>query len=315
MTNAGTLLSLSAILSANVSKILLVVLGPTASGKTALAIRLAQHFGTEIVSADSRQVFREMRIGTARPDESEWEGIPHHLLGHHSIHDVYNAGLFEQEAIDKLNAIFEKSDIAILCGGTGLYINAVLEGFDDVPSRNDLIRSEITASYEEKGLHWLQETLKEHDPDFYEHAEIHNPQRLIRAIEVVRVTGKTHAEIRLGRKKERPWKTIKIGIDLPREELYKRIDQRVLHMMREGLEEEAKNLLPNKELNALQTVGYTEIFEYLEGQYSRERAIELISQHTRNYAKRQLTWFRRDAEIHWVKADADIQLIESLLPR
>jgi len=284
-----------------VKKTLIVVLGPTASGKTALSIALARKYKTEIVSADSRQVFREMTIGTARPTEQEWDGVQHHLLGHLSIHDNYNAALYERDATKILNAIFEKHDNAIVCGGTGLYIKALLEGFDEVPPADETIRQQLETDLSEKGIEYLQEELKKRDPDFFAIAEIQNPQRLMRAIEMVMVSGKTHTELRKGKKKTLPWIVRKIGIDLPREELYMRINRRVDEMMQNGLLEEAKTLFPYKHLNALQTVGYTELFDHLEGKIDLEKAVELIKQHTRNYAKRQLTWFRRDEEIIWVK--------------
>lgn len=295
------------------SKTLLVVTGPTASGKTALAIRLAKYFGTEIVSADSRQVYKEMRIGTARPAEEEWEGVKHHLLGHRSVHDNYNAGEFEADALNTIEALFKEKDLVILCGGTGLYIHAVLQGFDDVPVKNDRIRKDVTESYKKGGLIWLQETLQSIDPEYYAQAEIQNPQRLIRAIEIVKITGKSNLTFRKGRHKTRPWRTLKLCIELPRETLYQRIDQRVDRMMLDGLEDEAKKLYPYRTLNALQTVGYTELFDYFDGKINKERAVELIKQHSRNYAKRQITWFRRDTEMIPLSPDAKAEEIAKLI--
>jgi tRNA dimethylallyltransferase len=284
----------------SVKKTLIVVLGPTASGKTALSIELAKKYGTEIVSADSRQVFKEMKIGTARPDASETAGIPHHLLGHVSIHDPYNAGKFEEEAVAIIERLFIKHNVVVVCGGTGLYINALLEGFDDVPQRNESLRNELIAIYETKGIESLQNMLREIDPDHCGEIDMQNPQRLIRAIEMVKTSGKTHRELRKGLRKERPWRTVKFGIKMDREELYRRINLRVDHMMEAGLLEEAKSLYPNRHLNALQTVGYSELFDFFDGKTTLEQAAELIKQHTRNYAKRQLTWFRRDEEISWI---------------
>ncbi|MBX7094508.1 MAG: tRNA (adenosine(37)-N6)-dimethylallyltransferase MiaA [Flavobacteriales bacterium] len=290
-------------------KILLVVLGPTASGKTDLSIRLASFFSTEIVSADSRQVFREMKIGTARPDESEWQHVPHHLLGHRSIHETYNAGIFEEEALACIASIHQKNKTAILCGGTGFYIQSVLEGFDDVPSRDEEIRSKLTQEYESAGIEFLQQKLLQLDPAFYQVAELQNPQRLIRALEIILVTGKSPLELRSGKAKDRPWRSIYIMPDLPREVLYDRINKRVDQMIEAGMENEARNLFPYRHLNALQTVGYSEWFSFFEGEISREKAIELIKQHTRNYAKRQLTWFRKLPDVHLVDPHLPIEKI------
>ncbi|MFZ5551588.1 MAG: tRNA (adenosine(37)-N6)-dimethylallyltransferase MiaA, partial [Bacteroidota bacterium] len=282
-------------------KTLIVICGPTAVGKTKAAIELAKQLDTAVVSADSRQVYREMKTGTARPDESELQGIKHYLLGHISIEEDYNAGKFEADALKALDEIFKKNDYAILCGGTGLYINAVLYGFDELPEKDEKLRAFIETEYEKNGLPWLQEKLKELDPIFYEKAELKNPQRMMRAVEVCMSSGKTHAELKSQEKikKTRPFTVIKTGLNTDRDELYTRIHQRVDEMMEKGLLEEARSLHPKKHLNALQTVGYTELFDYFEGKTSLERAVELIKQNTRHYAKRQITWFKRDEEIRW----------------
>lgn len=282
-------------------KKVIVVLGPTASGKTAYAIQLAKQYHTAIINADSRQVYREMKTGTARPGEEELQGVKHYCLGHISIHDDYNAGIFEREALAALEEIFAEQDVAVVCGGTGLYINALLYGFDELPAADPKIREAINALYEEKGLAGLQQKLQSLDPEHYEIIDEHNPQRLMRAIEICVQSGKKHHELKKNQKKERGFEIEKTAIDMPREILYERINQRVDKMMAEGLEEEAKKLFPYADLPVLKTVGYSELFDYFRGISTKEEAIEKIKQHTRNYAKRQLTWFRRDDEIKWIK--------------
>lgn len=255
-----------------------------------------------------------MKIGTARPDESELQGVKHYLLGHISIEEDYNAGKFETEALKATEEIFETNDHAILCGGTGLYINALLYGFDELPEKDEKIRDYVESEYEKNGLTWLQEKLKELDPEFYEKAEIKNPQRMMRAVEVCLSSGKTHAELKTKEKikKERPFDVIKIGLHLDREELYQRINARVDQMIVNGLFQEAKSLHLQKELNALQTVGYSELFDFLEGKTSLEQSVELIKQHSRQYAKRQLTWFKRDEEIKWFSS-MEVEEIKSFI--
>jgi len=287
------------------NKALIVICGPTAVGKTAIAIELAKWLNTSVISADSRQVYKEMKIGTVRPDESELMGVKHYLLGHISIEEDYNAGKFETDALAAAEEIFKNSDYAILCGGTGLYINAMLYGFDELPEKDVKIREYVESEYEKNGLAWLQEKLKELDPVYYEKAELKNPQRMMRAVEVCLASGKTHAELKSTDKikKTRPFNVIKIGLNLEREELYNRINTRVDQMIVGGLFEEVQLLYPKKELNALQTVGYAELFNYLEGKTTLEQAVELIKQHTRQYAKRQLTWFKRDEDTMWFRPE------------
>ncbi len=302
-------------LTAN-SPLVIVVTGATASGKSALAVELALKLGTAVVSADSRQVYREMLIGTARIKPEESKGVPHYLSGHVSIHDEYNAGLFAVEAREQLDRILSERPIALVCGGTGLYLKALLEGFDQLPAKDEALREELKKAYETKGISWLQAHLEELDPEFYRQAELQNPQRLIRAIEIVQLSGKTHAELKQGTSSDFPYRVLKVMPDLPRAELYARIDQRVQAMMAEGWETEARTLYPFRTLNALQTVGYKELFDYIEGKYSREDAIRLIQQHTRNYAKRQLTWFRRDTELHRLQGSsttAQVAEVEELI--
>lgn len=280
-------------------KHLIVVAGPTASGKTDIAIELAKWLQTEVVSADSRQLFKDMHIGTARPLTDELQNIPHHLLGSHAIEDKMSAGLYEEEALHIIHDLFNKKNHIIVAGGTGLYIKAICEGFDDMPEISDDTRVHLNTLYKEKGLQHLQQLLEQKDPDYYKEADIHNPQRVIRALEVIETTGKPYTAFRKRAKKVRPFNIIKIGLNTDREELYSRINQRVDKMVDSGLIEEARRLHPKKSLNALQTVGYKELFDFFDGLLSQGEAIALIKQNTRRYAKRQLTWFRRDETFEW----------------
>ena len=285
-------------------KHLLVILGPTASGKTKLAIDLATEYNTEILSADSRQFFKETTIGTAKPSPLQLGSTRHHFINCLSIHDAYNVGDYELDAIKTLDSIFTKKNIAILSGGSGLYSNAVCNGFDDIPSGDKNIRQALIQQYKQEGIISLQETLKKLDFNHYEKMDKSNPHRLIRAIEVCLITGKPFSTIRqmdtnTERINKRPFSITKIGLNLPREELYHRINIRVDKMMEDGLLEEVRKLLPFKNLNALNTVGYKEIFAHLEGECTLVEAIEKIKQNTRNFAKRQLTWWRKDKDITW----------------
>lgn len=287
-------------------KTLIVIAGPTAVGKTAAAIQVAQHFGTEIISADSRQCYREMSIGTAKPDAAELAAVRHYFIDSHSISEELNAGDYEQLALGYCEAIFDKHDYAVVCGGTGLYIKALCEGIDDMPQTDRSIEQALQAAFEAQGLAWLQAAVAAEDPVFYAVAEQQNPARLIRALAFKRSTGISITRFRSGQEKQRPFNIIKIGLELPREVLYERINRRVDIMIQQGLWEEAVRLYPQKALKNLQTVGYTEIFECLDGNITREKSIELIKQHSRNYAKRQLTWFRKDKAFQWFAPD-DIQ--------
>ncbi len=280
-------------------KKLFVIVGPTAVGKTALSIQLAKAFDTEIISADSRQFFKEMSIGTAKPTAIEMGTIKHHFIDSHSISEEYNVGKFETEAIQVLNTLFKTKDYAILVGGSGLYIDAVCNGLDELPEASAEIRQQLKLLFEEKGIAALQEQLKELDLNYYNQVDLNNPQRLMRALEVCLSTGKTYSEQRAGKTKKRNFTTIKIGLNTTREALYERINTRVDEMMHQGLLDEVKSLVLYQNKNALQTVGYKELFDYLENKTSLEQAIELIKQHTRNFAKRQLTWFKRDEQIQW----------------
>jgi tRNA dimethylallyltransferase len=254
---------------------------------------------TEIISADSRQVFCEMRIGTARPSPEELAAVPHHLIAHHAITDPYDAARFAEEAEVVLNTLFKSHPYAVLCGGSGLYVKALLEGFDDMPEVTPEVRDAIKAAYTTHGITWLQQEVAAGDPDYYGQVDRNNPQRLMRALEVIRGTGQPFSSFRKQSRKELPYRVVKIGLTLEREELYQRIDKRIDAMIAEGLWKEAEVLYPHRKINALQTVGYKEVFDCLDGKYDRAEAIHKMKQNSRNYAKRQLTWFRRDPEITW----------------
>lgn len=280
----------------------ILVAGPTAVGKTAVAIQLAKQFETEIISADSRQCYREMNIGVAKPSPEELATVSHHFIASHSIKEELNAGVFEQYALTKTQMLFTNHPVVVMTGGTGLYIKTFCEGIDEMPAIPSAIREKVIQLYETNGLQWLQEQVKQKDPIFWQSAEQQNPQRLMRALAFTEATGKSITLFRAGKKVERPFQIIKIGLEMRRELLNERINQRVGVMMASGLLEEVKALFPFRHLNALQTVGYQEIFDYLEGKTDLKRAVELIQQHTRQYAKRQMTWFKKDSSIHWVNA-------------
>ncbi|MFT3981743.1 MAG: tRNA (adenosine(37)-N6)-dimethylallyltransferase MiaA [Ferruginibacter sp.] len=282
------------------NKTCIIIAGPTAVGKTAFAIEAARHFSTEIISADSRQCYREMNTGVARPSPEELAAVPHHFIASHSIHENINAADFEKYALQCTGTVFQQHDHVVMVGGTGLYIKAFCEGLDDIPAATTALRQEITAAYEANGIGWLQSVIEKEDPVFFVRGEMQNPQRMMRALEVIRTTGRSILEFRSENKKQRPFNVVKIGLELPRDILYDRINQRVDTMIQEGLVEEARALFPYRHLNALQTVGYRELFDHFEGHISFERAVELIKQNTRHYAKRQLTWFKRDAAIQWL---------------
>ncbi|MBP7808379.1 MAG: tRNA (adenosine(37)-N6)-dimethylallyltransferase MiaA [Bacteroidia bacterium] len=272
-------------------KYLVVIAGPTGVGKTALAINLAKHFSTKILSADSRQFYKEMSIGTAKPTPIELKEAEHLFIDSLSIHDNYSIGDFERDAIKALDELFKDNQIVFLVGGSGLYINAVLYGVDEFENVSDATKEKVRKQYEEKGLTWLQEQIQSLDPDYYNTVDISNPQRLQRALEVCLETGKPYSSFLSNNKKQRNFEAIKILINTDREKLYERINSRVDGMIKEGLVEEAKALYPNKNLNALNTVGYKELFSHFSGELDLQAAIDLIKQKTRNYAKRQLTWF------------------------
>lgn len=280
-------------------KFLFVVVGPTAIGKTALGIRLAKHFKTEIVSADSRQFFREMKIGTAVPSEAELEAAKHHFIQHISVNDEYSVGDFERDAISRLDQIYNTHDVAIMVGGSGLYVDAVVNGLDEFPEVDPSIRESLNERLEVSGIETLQEELREKDPEYYSEVDLQNPHRLIRALEICIGTGKPYSSFRKKGAKNRIFEPVYIGLTAPREIVYDRINYRVDLMMESGLLEEAKRLAPLKHLNALNTVGYKELFGFIEGQWDLETAVSEIKKNTRRFAKRQLTWFRKNEQIHW----------------
>lgn len=281
------------------AKVVIVVAGPTAVGKTALSIRLAEYLGTEILSADSRQCYRELNIGVARPSPEELQHIPHYFVASHSVGETVNAATYEQYALDAVEKIFSRSDTAVLVGGTGLYIRAFGEGLDEMPSIPEPVRAAVREGYRTGGLDWLQQELQAADPAWYAAGENRNPHRLMRALEVFRATGRSIRHFQEGAAATRDFHVIKIGLDLPRARLYERINARVDQMMEQGLLEEVRELLPYRQYKALETVGYKELFAYLDGDMSLPDAITLIKQNTRHYAKRQVTWFRKDPGFAW----------------
>lgn len=278
------------------------MVGPTAVGKTSFAIALAKALGTEIISADARQCYKEMNIGVARPSADELKAVPHHFIASHSVNENINASFYENWALEKLDNLFTRNEAVVMVGGTGLYIKAFCEGLDLIPAIDAEIRENIIAQYEKLGLRWLQKEVSVKDPQYWEKGEQKNPQRLMRALEVMLGTGSSITSFQNKKAVERPFKIVKIGIELPREELYERINARVLTMVEEGLEKEVKSLEAVADLNALQTVGYSEWKDYFEGKISKEKVIENIQQNTRHYAKRQMTWFKRDPSITWFNA-------------
>ena len=285
------------------NKTCIVIVGPTAVGKTSLAVKTALHFQTEIISADSRQCFKELNIGVAKPSAAELQQVKHHFISSHSIQDEMNAAIYEQYALEKINDLFKQHDVVVMVGGTGLYVKTFCQGLDEVPVIDEKIRKKINDDFEWEGLEWLQKEVEKNDPVYYAKGEIKNPHRLLRALEVKLSTGKSIIEFQTQQKKQRPFNIIKIGLELPREQLYKQINGRVDAMMKAGLLDEVKKLVPYKKLNALQTVGYRELFGHLIGDLSLEDAIEAIKMNTRQYAKRQMTWFKKDEEVIWCEPD------------
>lgn len=293
------------------NKTVIIIAGPTAVGKTAVAITIAKHFHTEIISADSRQCFKELNIGVARPSAEELSEVKHHFIASHSIQEQVTAADFANYALNTCAELFREHDTIVMTGGTGLYINAFAEGLDKIPPVLEEIRNTISAQYQQQGFDWLKKEIAQKDPLFFANGEIENPQRMMRALEVMESTGQSILSFQKKEKKKRDFNIIKIGLELPKEELNTRINTRVDKMMENGLLEEVKPLLRWKELNALQTVGYKELFDYLENKLSLAQAIEQIKISTRQYAKRQFTWFRKDKEMNWF-APPDIQGILSV---
>lgn len=282
---------------------LIVITGPTAVGKTALTIELARHFGIPVINADSRQVYRELRIGTASPTPEQLAQAKHYFVGHKSIHDYYNASLYEQDVLTLLDTLFADSPVQLLSGGSMMYIDAVCNGIDDIPTIRDDIRSDLKRRYQEEGLDALCADLLRLDPEHYAVVDRKNHRRVIHALEVCYQTGRTYTSFRTQARKVRPFRVMKIGLNRDRTELYDRINRRVDQMMADGLTDEAQTLYPLRQLNALNTVGYKELFDYMDGRWTLDEAVERMKGNTRRYARKQLTWFRRDAEVRWFHPD------------
>ena len=285
-------------------KRVIIIAGPTAVGKTNVAIEVAKHFNTQIISADSRQCYRELNIGVARPSEEQLAIVEHHFIATHSIHEKITAAGFEEYALEKTKQIFKTKDVLVMVGGTGLYIKAFCEGLDLIPEIPENIHFDIIRKYKQYGLSWLQLEIKTYDPDFFKKGEMQNPVRMMRALEVMKATGKSILNYRKTVKAKRDFSTIKFCLDLPKKNLHENINARVETMIGQGLINEVKSLLIHKELKALQTIGYKELFTYLNSKTSLKDAVETIKQNTRQYAKRQLTWFKKDKELMWIKPDA-----------
>lgn len=290
-------------------KRLIVIVGPTGSGKTDLSIRIARHYGAPILSTDSRQVYRGMPIGTAQPTAEQLAAVEHHFIASHDVEECLSCGRYEVQALACLEKLFAQHDDVVAVGGSGLYVRALCEGMDDLPEADEALRRELAGRLEREGLEALAAQLGELDPAYYEQVDRSNPARVLRALEVCLQTGRPYSAHRTGTRRERPFRIVKVGVDLPREELYERIDRRVDRMLADGLEAEAREMYPYRHLNALQTVGYRELFDYFDGTLTRDEAVELIKRNSRRYAKRQLTWFRRDAAIRWFRPDDDEAII------
>ena len=284
-------------------KTLIVITGPTAVGKTALCLDIAKHFDIPIINADSRQIFRELKIGTARPTEEQMREVKHYFVGMLGLEDYYSASLFEQQVLELLGQQFQTRDYALMAGGSMMYIDAVCDGIDDIPTIDDATRDLMKRRLAEEGLERLCEELKTLDPDYYDIVDRQNPRRVVHALEICTMTGKTYTSFRKREKRKRPFEIIKIGLNRPREELYERINQRVDQMMADGLLDEVRSLYPQRHLNALNTVGYKELFDYIDGRWPLEEAVERIKGNTRRYARKQLTWYKKDEQIKWFHPD------------
>lgn len=282
---------------------LLVVIGPTGVGKTELCLTIAQHFLIPIINADSRQIFEELPIGTAAPTAEQQQRVKHFFVGNHHIQDYYSASMYEQDVLSLLDRLFKKHHIALLSGGSMMYIDAVCKGIDDIPTVDEGTRTRMKERLAQEGLPALVEELHQLDPEYWEIVDKNNPRRVVHAMEICHMTGKTYTSFRTNSTKERPFRIIKIGLNRPREELYERINARVLGMMKDGMEEEARKVYPYKGLNALNTVGYKELFDYFDGNITREEAIYKIQSNTRRYCRKQLTWFKKDCQTHWFHPD------------
>ena len=289
---------------------LIIVLGPTGVGKSDISIQLAKHFHTEIISADSRQFFKELSIGTAVPSSEDLEIVPHHFIQNKSIHNYYNVSEYETEVLYLISELFAKVNPIILTGGSMLYVDTICNGIDDIPTVDPEIRDDVIGWYAQNGIEALRERLLEIDPEYYRIVDLNNPKRLLHAVEIHQMTGQPLTSFRKKTIKERPFRMIKIGINQDRKVLYERINQRVLKMMDAGLLEEAKTVYPYRKLNSLNTVGYKELFSYLDGECTLDEAIDLIQRNTRKYARKQLTWFRRDQQIKWFEPEQLQEIIE-----
>ena len=284
-------------------KTLIVVTGPTAVGKTALCIDIAKHLGIPILNADSRQIYRELRIGTARPTEDEMQGVRHYFVGTLNLEDYYSASMYEQDVMRLLPTLFQDSNYALLTGGSMMYIDAVCNGIDDIPTVDQQTRETMKQRLADEGLEALVEELRRLDPEHYEMVDRQNPRRVVHALEICHMTGRTYTSFRTSERKQRPFSIVKIGLNRQREELYQRINQRVDEMISQGLLKEAESVYSKRHLNALNTVGYKELFNYIDGHWTLEEAIERIKGNTRRYARKQLTWFKRDADMSWFHPD------------
>jgi tRNA dimethylallyltransferase len=296
-------------------KTLIVITGPTAVGKTQLCLDIARHFDIPVINADSRQIYKELSIGTAKPTDAEMQGIKHYFVGTLSLHDYYSASLFEQQVLEVLEDLFKTSNYALMSGGSMMYIDAVCDGIDDIPTIDDITRETMKRRLEEEGLVKLCEELQRLDPEYYAIVDRQNPKRVVHALEICTMTGKTYTSFRKREKKQRPFKIVKIGLNRDRDELYHRINVRVDQMMQQGLLKEAKNVYALREQNALNTVGYKELFNYLEGEWSLEEAIERIKGNTRRYARKQLTWYKKDPNIRWFHPDQKEDIINYILSK
>jgi tRNA dimethylallyltransferase len=292
-------------------KTVFIIAGPTAVGKTSVAIEVAKYFQTEIISADSRHCYKELDIGVSRPSEVELNQVKLHFIASHSIHEKVTAVTFEEYALRKAEEIFQTNDTVVMVGGTGLYIKTFCEGMDVIPDVPEVVRNEIANLYHQNGLEWLQKEIERLDPEFYAVGEIKNPQRLMRALEVFKATGKSVLDFRKGKKTKRDFNFIKIALQLPKEELHRNVEIRVDKMIKMGLADEVRSLIPYQHLNALQTVGYKELFDHFKGEIDLSVAIALIKRNTKQYAKRQMTWFKKDKEYYWVRPDAN-EVLERL---
>lgn len=296
-------------------KTLVVILGPTGVGKTGLSIEIAKHFGTSIISCDSRQIYREMRIGTAVPDKEQLEAVSHYFIQTVSVMDYYNSWKYETEALEKIRELFEKNDVVVMCGGSMLYMDAVCKGIDDIPSIPSGLRKMLTEIYEKEGLESVRAMLKELDPVFYGQVDLNNGKRVLHAVEVCLAAGVPYSSLRTDSPKKREFCILRIGLNREREELYRRIDRRVDLMMEDGLEDEVRALFPLRHLNALNTVGYKELFDYFDGGIDRMEAVRLIKRNSRRYARKQLSWFRRDGDIRWFHPEQKADIFDYLTYR